>query len=432
MTDHATAPSGTRSTKLLEATAAANAFQKAYVKSLYERVVVKGEPFAILQADVPHEIFHAMDILVITNQWWSAYIAAKQLAPRYSQVLSDAGFPASGCRYCSLGLGCTLDNDPKMAPWGGLPRPTVLVARLTCDCVQRVFSLWAEALGTKFYALEAPGWEHKDPAWFRNNRENWEEVYSTRRIDLLTEESRGLIQFLEQATGRRFDFDRLKTVMDNINAQEELLEEASDLATHTRPCPISVADQMPNVMIPQWHRGSAWALNHARRFRDEVKARVDAGQAVAAKERYRLMWIGAGLWHDPGFYSALEQRMGAVFVWSMYLPFAGANYIRYGGEPLRALSSRICSMNEVLHLPPWMNSWMVEEAKACAIDAAIMLTPPTNRISVSGTRLTRQALEAAGVPVMEIDADMVDAADWSHDRMVQAVSDFLATRIAKG
>jgi hypothetical protein len=88
-------------------------------------------------------------------------------------------------------------------------------------------------------------------------------------------------------------------------------------------------------------------------------------------------------------------------------------------------------MNEVLHLPPWMNSWMVSEAKACNIDGAIMLTPPTNRISVSGTHLTRRALEAAGVPVLEIAADMVDAAGWSHERMVQTTCDFLTNRIGK-
>ena len=81
-------------------------------------------------------------------------------------------------------------------------------------------------------------------------------------------------------------------------------------------------------MIPQWHRGSAWAVAHARRFRDEVAERVASGAAASSNERVRLMWIGAGLWHDPGFYSALEERYGAVFVWSMYMPFAGPQYIR--------------------------------------------------------------------------------------------------------
>ena len=77
------------------------------------------------------------------------------------------------------------------------------------------------------------------------------------------------------------------------------------------------------------------------------------------------MWIGAGLWHDPGFYQALEEQLGAVFVWSMYMPFAGPQYIReLQGRPMEALASRICSMNEVLHLPPWMNGWMVQRGRA--------------------------------------------------------------------
>jgi hypothetical protein len=166
---------------------------------------------------------------------------------------------------------------------------------------------------------------------------------------------------------------------------------------------------------------------HARKFRDEVAARVEQGTGVATHERLRLMWIGAGVWHDPGFYQALEERHGAVFVWSMYLPFAGPQYIReLQGKPLEALASRICSMNEVLHLPPWMNSWMVSEAERCGIDAVVMLVPPENRLSQSGTLLTTLALREAGVPVLHIGADMVDAKSWNHEQMVQRVEDFLA------
>jgi benzoyl-CoA reductase/2-hydroxyglutaryl-CoA dehydratase subunit BcrC/BadD/HgdB len=421
---------GTHSTKVLSCTLEATRYQRDYVADLKRRVVDYGEPFAIVQADTPHEIFHAMDIPIVTNQWWSSYIAAKQLSPRYVEVLEREGFTGSTCKYCSLGLACTLDNDPKTAPWGGLPRPTVLVARLTCDCIQRVFRLWANALGSRFYPLEAPGWEHKDVRWFVNNKTDWESVYTSPRLDLMVEEMRGLIDLLEKETGRRFDEGRLRRLMEDINTQEEMMGEASDLVTRTRPCPVGIADQMPNVMIPQWHRGAPWAVEHARKFREEVRARVAEGSGVLGNEKIRVMWIGAGLWHDPGFYNALEERHGAVFVWSMYLPFAFAKYPRYGLEdPLRALASRICGMNEVLHLPPWMNEWMVSEAKACGIDACVILQPETNRLSVSGTRITRKALEAAGVPVFEMAADMVDGSKWSHEATVGAVSRFLAERV---
>ena len=418
-----------KSGNTLACTAQASAFQKAFGQEMKRRVVDEGEPFVIAQADTPHEIFHAMDIPVIANQWWSAYISAKQLSTRYFDAMVNAGYPANSCKYCSLGLACTLANDPATAPWGGLPTPTVLVARLTCDCIQHVFAQWAAAMGTDFFAMEAPAWEKKDPQWFARSNTEWEDVYQPDRIKLMVDEMHDLIELLERKTGRKFEIDKLTALMERINEQERYLWEAAQSIGEARPCPVSIAEQMTNTMIPQWHRGSDWAVSHAKRFRDEVRERVAQGLGAASNEKLRLMWIGAGLWHDQAFYRALEENLGAVFVWSMYLPFAGPQYIReVQGRPMEALGSRICSINEVLHLPPWMNGWMVDEARRCGIDAAVMLLPPDNRLSQSGTMLTALSLEEAGVPVMVIGADMVDAKIWDHDIMVSNVADFLRER----
>lgn len=419
-------PTGQRSRKDLACTAEATAWQKSFGADLKRRVVENGEPFVVAQADTPHEIFHVMDIPVISNQWWSAYISAKQLSGRYFDAMVARGYPDNSCKYCSLGLACTLANDPATAPWGGLPKPVALVARLTCDCIQQVFQQWAEALGTEFFPMEAPAWTHKDPLWFQHSNRQWETVYQPDRIALMVEEMHDLIVLLERKTGRRFDIDKLHALMQRINEQEGYIAEAAIMVGKARPCPVSIADQMPNTMIPQWHRGSDWAVAHARKFRDEVAQRVAAGVGVAPDEKLRLMWIGAGVWHDPGFYQVLEERLGAVFVWSMYMPFAGPQYIReLQDRAMDALASRICSMNEVLHLPPWMNGWMVSEAQRCGIDAAVMLLPPDNRLSQSGTQLTAQSLEEAGVPVLRLGADMVDAKTWEHAKMVQLVEGFL-------
>ena len=79
--------SGQRSRKDLACTADATAHQRQFVADLKRRVIDAGEPFAIAQADTPHEIFHALDIPLISNQWWSAYISAKLLSPRFFAVL---------------------------------------------------------------------------------------------------------------------------------------------------------------------------------------------------------------------------------------------------------------------------------------------------------------------------------------------------------
>jgi benzoyl-CoA reductase/2-hydroxyglutaryl-CoA dehydratase subunit BcrC/BadD/HgdB len=420
---------GQRSRKTLSCTQAANAYQKQFGIELRKRVVEDGEPFAIVQADTPHEIFHAMDIPIITNQWWSAYISAKQLSGKYFKVMAEHGFPENSCKYCSLGFACTLANDPATAPWGGLPKPTVLVARLTCDCIQHVFGQWAQALNTDFFPMEAPAWRHKDPRWFTHSKDDWENIYDPDRIALMVAEMRDLITLLENRTGRKFDEAKLQHLMERINEQEGYIWEANQALVKARPCPVSIGEQMTNTMIPQWHRGSDWAVAHAKKFRNEVLERISQGLGAGENEKIRLMWIGAGLWHDPGFYQSLEDKIGAVFVWSMYMPFAGPQYIReLKNKPMDALASRICSMNEVLHLPPWMNGWMESEAQRAGIDAAVILLPPDNRLSQSGTKLTALSLEQSKVPVLMIDADMVDAQNWNHDRMVSLVADFLTEK----
>jgi ABC-type taurine transport system substrate-binding protein len=88
-------------------------------------------------------------------------------------------------------------------------------------------------------------------------------------------------------------------------------------------------------------------------------------------------------------------------------------------------------MNEVLHLPPWMPEWLCSEAERCAIDAAVVLVPPDNRLSQSGTLLASEALRAAGVPTLMLNADMVDATSWDQGAAVESVAQFLRREVAR-
>ncbi|GIL41596.1 2-hydroxyacyl-CoA dehydratase subunit D [Roseiterribacter gracilis] len=416
--------------KQLAVTGQAGAYQKAWFADLRERILTRGEPYAIMQADTPHEIFHAMDIPIVTNQWWAAVIAAKQLSPLYFDFLKEQGYHEGLCRYCSLGLAATLHNDPSIAPWGGLPKPLLLCARLTCDCVQRVFRLWGDALGAPFFPIDNPGIESPSPRWWEDGIENWESLYQPHRLDLMVGQLEELIAFAEQRTGRTFDRAHFSRMMELIDRQETVLGEADRLIAEAPKCPVRVAEQMTNTMTAQWHRGTEWGLAHATAFRDEVRARVDAGIAAVPNERKRLMWIGAGLWHDTSFYSAFEESHGAVFTWSMYLPFAFAGYVRRPlTDPMRALASRVASMNEQLHNPPWINSWLVHEAQRNRIDGALVLMPKSCHPAAASSKFIARDLEAAGVPVLEIWTDMVDSRDWDGPAMQARVATFLEERL---
>lgn len=416
--------------KQLSSTVEAAEYQKTWFSRLRRDVFEKKRPYAVVQADMPFELFQVMDVPVVSNQWWAAIIAAKRQAPRYLEELNSRGFHDGLCRYCSLSMACTLEGRPEEAPWGGLPKPALISARLTCDCIQRVFANWAEAWGTEFIPIDNPGATTLPPRWWELSRDRWNEMSEAHRLDLTVASFRTLIAALERITKREFDLNALRSLMERVNRQEEYFDDARQLICQALQTPVRMHEQIANVMAAQWLRGTDWAVEHARRFRDEVKSRVDGGIAAQPAEKLRLMWVGAGLWHDTEFYSSFEERYGAVFVWSMYMAFGPDGYIRYGlADPLRALASRVVSMNEQLHNPPWANEWIVEQAKRHRIDGALVLTPLGTRPSATGNRFIERALESAGFPVLSLSADMVDSRSWDGRAARAQVAAFIEERL---
>jgi benzoyl-CoA reductase subunit B len=413
----------------LACTTAAAEHQKAWFADLRRDVFEHTRPYAIVQADMPLELFQVMQVPVVSNQWWSAIVAAKRLAPYFLDEMNGAGYHDGLCRYCSLSLATSLVGDQAKAPWGGLPRPAMVAARLTCDCIQRVFATWADTFGSEFVALDAPGASSLPPRWWEMSRYRWRELFEEHRLQFMVAQFRRLIGSLERITGGRLDEERLRTLMEGVNRQEETFEQVRELICTAPKTPVRMHEQVSNVMATQWLRGTDWAVAHAGAFRDEVAGRVRQGIAACPNERLRLMWVGAGLWHDTDFYTAFEERFGAVFVWSMYLAFGPDGYIRYGlDDPLLALASRTVSMNEQLHNPPWANEWIAEQARRHRIDAALVLRPLGTRPSATGNLFIERALKAAGIPVLPVCADMVDARGWDPAAMRRTVERFLEER----
>ena len=168
--------------KQLEATVAASAFQKQWFADLRRRVFDERQPYALLQADVPFELFDLLDIPAVSNQWWAAIVAAKRQAPAFLDAMDADGLHGDLCRYCSLGYASTRYPDAGEPPWGGLPTPRLLCARLTCDCIHRVFSLWADAFGAELFEIDHPGAGDLPPRWWELGRHRWRELVEPHRL----------------------------------------------------------------------------------------------------------------------------------------------------------------------------------------------------------------------------------------------------------
>lgn len=424
--------------KRLKATAAAGAYQKEWFAGL-KNLVETGADFGYLNADVPMEVLRAMDIPFVVNQWWAAICGAKRMAPKYYGLLRDAGYRDDLCSYCATAFAESLDPDDHkigedgkpLGPWGGLPDPTVAITRLTCDCQSKIFELFAKNHGASFYAMENTVARKAPLKWFDMVADDWEELYDTDRIDVAVEELKELIRFLEMKTGKLFDINKLEHVMNLINEQEGWYKKTRDLIAASHPVPVTVVDTINAVMQAQWQRGTQWAADHAKSLYEEIKALADKGEAAVPNEKYRLMWIGRGIWHDFSFYQRFEEKYGAVFMWSMYLAMGADAYIRNHVEedPLRALAARYIGMEDFLHMPPWNSQWYLQQAAQNDIDGVVYMVPENCMQAVEGSYFIRKTLEDAGIPVLIFKADPVDARRWSADTMTGLVDDFIEQRV---
>jgi len=430
-----------RAVKKLKATAEAGRYQKQWFADLKTRVEA-GEDFAYLNADAPMEIFRAMDIPFVVNQWWAAICGAKQMTRKYYGLLREAGYRDDLCSYCATALAESMDPDDRkvdeegkpMGPWGGLPSPTIALTRLACDCQGKIFELFAKNHGAELYTIENTVPRKLPLNWWELDIDRWEELYDTDRLDFAVEELKLLIRFLEQKTGKVFDINKLAEVMNMINEQETYYRKIRDLIAKTSPAPVTVVDTINAVMQAQWQRGTQWAVDHAKGLYEEIKTLVDNGEAAVKNEKYRLMWLGRGLWHDFAFYQNFEEKYGAAFVWSMYLAMGADAYIRNHVEedPLRALAARFIGMEDFLHCPPWNAQWFLKEARNNNISGVVYMVPENCMQAVEGSYFVKKTLEDAGIPVLIFRADPVDARKWNRDTMTKLVEDFIEERIIGG
>lgn len=406
----------------LEVSRTLRAYQREWFARLREQVFEQGRPYVIGGALVPHEIFEALDLPFMTDVWYSGLVAARRQSAYYSTFLTNQGYHEGLSRYAALALAVLLDEGNPDKPWGGLPRPALVVT----GAADRGADVLARFSGAVRIPLEMPVLNRPIVNWWEVSRWQWEDLDQTDRIDVMLEQFKDLVVAAERIAGRKLDIDRLREIVDRVNQQEEFFDEVRTIIATAEKLPARLGEVMGQTMGIQWHRGTEWALNQARAFRDEVKHRADNKMWVCPNEQYRLMYVGAGLWQNLEFFTEFEETYGAVFVRSNYLSIASDGYLRYGTrDPLRCLASRYVTVSEQMHIPGLGGAWALWEARRHRVDGGLSLG------GWWGQRIINLALEEHGIPVLDFPVDPVDANSWDDEKMRRLVSEFIEQRVAR-
>ncbi len=365
------------------------AYQRQWLADARSRAEA-GEPFAICSSDEFEEIFSLLDVPVLVINYWN-YLTIKQgAAKHYNDVLEARGYP--GPHFVALGLATAI--DPEKAPWGGLPKPSIIVGSTRTEYEMRVGELWAREMDCEFYVMDfnmqSPYKKILPEGWWNRTADDWEDLVDADRLQYRIEQNYNLIAHLEKKFGRTFSHADFIRSAELENEQMEYWEKAHRLIARNSPCPVSLRDQLA-MYQPMWHRGTEWGRDIFRQYYEEVKQRVADGQGAYPVEKKRILYWSMA--EEPAFHGYLRETYGAVLVGNNY-SVVPRYYVRHfdPAEPMRAMASRH------LFLFGFNDNLMVETAKDHMADGIIVIAPQTDDIPCDSRRMA----EEAGIPFLEL------------------------------
>jgi hypothetical protein len=382
------APAKQDSPYRLKSVDAMRAYQRDWLAATRD-AATRGEPFAISTSDETEEVFSVLGIPVLVINYWNFVITSQGKAKHFEQVLEKRDYV--GPHFFGMGLATTL--EPQEAPWGGLPKPAVIIGATRDESELRVTELWARQFGCPYFPLDfnfASPWKLVPPDdWYLRLRDEWPALTDPARLDLRVEQMKSLIAYVERLTGRTFSWHQLTESMLLLNEQMDVWAEANDMIAKAPNCPVNLRDQVAMYQAI-WHRGTQRGIDFVKRYRDEVRERVAQGQGGYAAPKIRLLYWS--MQPEPAFHKWLEQTYGAVFVASPYND-SSRLYARtiYDDDPLRALAARHLFL---FFMTP---SWMIHVAKWFGVDGIVSIEPPGKYPSMD-----RRAAEAAGIPFVAV------------------------------
>lgn len=346
----------------------------------------EGKPFALCGSDEVEELFSLLDIPVLVYNYWNFVILSQRKGPHFSKVLEDRGYP--GPHFFALGYGSTL--DPEEAPWGGLPKPTIMVGSTRYESEMLISEKWARTFGCDYIPLDYNFSSHdKKPLpddWWARLRTDWDQIVDTDRLELRMAEVKSLLAYLETKTGRTITQGALADMMELVNRQMDLWMEANYLIADAPDCPVSFKDQTA-IYQAMWHRGTQKGVSFIEAYRDEVAQRVKDGTSAYAKGTKRMIYWSMD--REPASHKYMQQQ-GASIVASSYTRCPSFYARETYGDPMRALCARHLFLFEVIS-----PSWLLADVERWRGDAVILVEREDGPKGV-----LRTACEQAGIPVL--------------------------------
>jgi benzoyl-CoA reductase/2-hydroxyglutaryl-CoA dehydratase subunit BcrC/BadD/HgdB len=373
---------------LMKSTAASMELVHKYV----ERIVTakdEGKWVATHGTQQPLEIYEAMDVRGLFIEFWGVIsdVVKLESVPEALSISASTGTPGEVCSF--------FRNMDGLLHAGMWPRTDfMLYATSSCDNVKAYHTL-GRRYGIPSFGMERPYLPYTPKAL-----EHWKN------------EHKRLIAFLEEKTGKKLDYDRLKETVRLSYRLTELSLDIDRLARHV-PCPLS-AECFGGVLIAlRLMPGTQEAVDFLTELRDEMQERVDKGIGAVENERFRVLWSCFTPFWDPTLLDFMQKKYGAVSVGEVLANWRGeAKWLLDPDDPLGNLAykTQLAPGNcQYASSQDWAGN-VVDQARRLKADGAIFNNNwGCKQASGLGRLVGDDLMRQCKVPSVTLNVDVIDA-----------------------
>jgi benzoyl-CoA reductase/2-hydroxyglutaryl-CoA dehydratase subunit BcrC/BadD/HgdB len=350
----------------------------------------------------PSEILYAMDIVPMHTEmttWMMALFMAEQ-----AELLAAGAELGLAPEICSPHRGLA-----GAFSLGALPRPDAMLwSNLICDNTAKSGELIMEINDCPGFFLDHP---------FQD---------SEAEVKYLTEELEDMIDFLEEKSGQRMDWDKLSEIVGQMDRQIALFREICELRKAV-PSPFPTQDYLKLLSVDYLCPGEPEAITYLETLRQELTEMVREGKGAVSPERFRLMTLFVPPMYLTGFLEKVTQEYGAVSVVEpLFTRWAEGRLDPT--KPLESVAKKLDLIPERRSMYGPLEERVLKDIVDCAeqykVDGAIYWAFMGCRHTCATVRLFKDILSEIDVPMLTVDCDIVDPTINSEEEVREKLEQF--------
>jgi benzoyl-CoA reductase/2-hydroxyglutaryl-CoA dehydratase subunit BcrC/BadD/HgdB len=221
------------------------------------------------------------------------------------------------------------------------------------------------------------------------------------------------IVFLETVTGKRFDHEKMTQVGHLALQGQKLWQKVLTTTTH-KPSPMSAFDAFFFLALIVTLRGTKIAVDFYEELAQEMEERVEKGISIIPHERYRLLWDNLPVWYQLKWLSQKFSDHNACLVADTYTS-AWCSAIQYIDENKFLDSMAEAYTRIYLNIGvDEMADQVLDMIRLYDVDGFVMHSNRSCKpYSFGQLDIMEIVRKETGIPVLMLEADMVDPRNFS-------------------